>query len=217
MILLRFTENIRNVVLILFMSISFVGVEFAQSPKFELSEINFSGNDIISSSKLLKVISSKESPGWLLQFLNTFSPFGKETVYFDPATLSTDVANLKNFYRDNGFFETKIRAGYELDSANSDARISFNIDEGDESFFKSIVLNNLDELPLILKNEIIENFDIDSTERFSGELLLNKLNFARSYLVDNGFRLATLSEPLVTIDTASNSVYVKINFDPGKM
>jgi hypothetical protein len=49
---------------------------------YELSSINFSGNNNFSKSELEINIESKESPMWFWVFLNSFTPFGDAEVYF---------------------------------------------------------------------------------------------------------------------------------------
>ena len=57
---------------------SFVIAQLQEKPQYELSDIEFTGNESYKSSELKEIIISKESPGWFFQFLNSFSGFGAE-------------------------------------------------------------------------------------------------------------------------------------------
>ena len=71
---------------------------------FELKSIKFHGNSFFSSSDLLKNIESKETPMWFWIFLDTFTPFGDEPVYFDSSKISIDKLALKELYQIKWFF-----------------------------------------------------------------------------------------------------------------
>ena len=76
--------------------------------KYELRSINFEGNNEFSTSTLISVIYSEESPGWFWQFLNSFTSFGKGPIYFDSSNIQIDLSALYAYYNANGFFETRI-------------------------------------------------------------------------------------------------------------
>ena len=111
---------------------------FAQTEKkYELDNINFSGNNSFSESELKDVIISRESPNWFLQFLNKFSSFGDDPVYFDSLLITTDISRIKTFYQSNGYFKTRVNYHYTLDTASNSAELTYDIVESDPAFFKS--------------------------------------------------------------------------------
>ena len=62
---------------------------FAQpSELYELSSIDFVGNNEFSGSDLRDVIQSKENPFWLWRFFDSFTPFGSPPVYFDSLAIT---------------------------------------------------------------------------------------------------------------------------------
>ena len=88
---------------------------FAQEEnRYELQQINFEGNNSISSSQLSDVILSKETPWWFWKFLNSFSSFGSEPVYFDSSNIPIDIQALKSYYNANGFFKTSVNLSFDL-------------------------------------------------------------------------------------------------------
>ena len=72
---------------------------------YELNSISFNGNSQLSSSDLADAIYSQETPGWFWQFLDSFTSFGNEPIYFDSSSIEIDLNALKSFYSAHGFFK----------------------------------------------------------------------------------------------------------------
>ena len=91
---------------------------FAQEDdRYELSSINFVGNETFDDAELKAVIQSEENPFWLWRFLyNTVSFLGSPPNYFDSTAISVDVISLKSFYSVNGFFKAEINYSFVLDT-----------------------------------------------------------------------------------------------------
>ena len=71
---------------------------FAQQQEdFELSSINFEGNEEFSDSELESVLQSKETPWWFWKFLNSFSGLGSPPEYYDSTSIPLDIISLKSF------------------------------------------------------------------------------------------------------------------------
>ena len=135
---------------------------------FELKSIKFHGNNFFSSSDLLKNIESKESPMWLWVFLDTFTPFGDESVYFDSSKISIDKLALKELYRSNGFFSAKVLHDIEVDSSSNSISINYYITENNFLTYGDINLYGLENLSEYDYSRLIsESYTIDSTKRFS--------------------------------------------------
>ena len=57
-------------------------VTLAQMPdQFEIVSVEFKGNNSIPTDLLQTVVQTVESPGWFLQFLDSFTGFGEEAIY----------------------------------------------------------------------------------------------------------------------------------------
>jgi len=121
-------------ILIVFLLLSNLAFIWAQ--KYELKSINFEGNYEFSASRLREVILSKESPMWFWKFLNSFSGLGAEAIMFDSSKIPFDLAALKEYHRNNGFFETYFNYRYELDTTSLDAELIYIIDNGERSSFE---------------------------------------------------------------------------------
>ncbi|MHB1688842.1 MAG: POTRA domain-containing protein [Ignavibacteriaceae bacterium] len=101
-----------------------------QNVQYELTSINFIGNNSFSSKGLKQIILSKESPSWFWKFLNSFSSFGNGPEYFDSASIPIDLLALKDFYKSNGYFEAKFSSSYKIDTAKKSANLTYKITEG---------------------------------------------------------------------------------------
>ena len=120
----------RVFILIIFSALCISKISFGQSYyDFELSSINFSGNNFFSTSDLLKNIESKETPMWVWIFLDSFTPFGDEPVYFDSSKISIDKLALKELYRSSGFFNINVEHEIEVDSSDKEITINYFITE----------------------------------------------------------------------------------------
>ncbi len=183
--------------------------------RVELDKINFIGNNSLSSSELLPVLLSKESPNWFSQLLNKFTSFGSEAVYFDSLLIPQDISAIKALYQSNGFFKTRIEASYLIDTSSSEAEITYNIIEEEPAYFRSFSIEGLNTIHHVFMNTIIDYEKPDSTIVYKDQIVTNKLNYAINFLRDNGYMLANYSTPDVIIDTMKNRVDVKIKFNTG--
>lgn len=190
---------------------------FAQiSDNYELSKIEFSGNQALSSSQLSSIILSKESPNWFSQFLDKFTSYGDKASYLDTLLLTNDIAAIKSLYHSNGYFKIKVTSRVELDHESKTGAIYFNIDESQPAYFNSFIIDGLDSIPGEYKDRINEYAKIDTDMIYRDAVVEDKKNFAITFLRDHGFMLAKYDLPDVFVDTVQNKVDVKINFESGK-
>ncbi|MCF8259623.1 MAG: BamA/TamA family outer membrane protein [Melioribacteraceae bacterium] len=182
---------------------------------YELVSINFAGNDVLSDAELERVIISKESPSWVFQFLYSFTAIGGEATYFDSLLIADDINNLQNYYKDNGFFKSEIKASFNLNDEDEEAELTFNINEGKFAVIGNFDLQNIGLVPNPLKPALVENFDVDEDQRYSSADLERMVNQGVRFLEDNGFMLASISEPIVIVDTLKNVVDIEIEFELG--
>ncbi len=184
--------------------------------RYELVSVQFHGNFTLPTSELSQVVSSKESPGWFSQFLNSFTSFGESAVYFDSLLIPGDMESLKNYYFDNGFFEARFFSNYYLDNEEKTATIVYHIEEKDPSFIKSFDLTGIEwvapEYQTRIRNEFI---DLDTTERYSRQIVEDKIFDVISFLRDHGYMLVKNNVPVVQIDTMKNEVFVSADINTG--
>lgn len=188
----------------------------AQTEKeFELTEIEFSGNQAISSDELESIIVSKESPGWFSKFLNSFTSFGEEPVYFDSLQIANDIRQLRNYYFDNGYFKASFSSSYSLDTADNTANLNFLINEGEPAYFRKMEVTGLNNFAWVAVDEVQEVIQIDTAEIYTA----NEVNRIRDHILrlglDFGHMLISASTPQIDVDTLENKVDVYMDFDIG--
>ena len=108
--------------------------------KSKIKKITFIGNKIFKDKKLRNIITSSEYKFWKVisgrKFLNINS-------------VLLDKRLLRNFYKNNGYYNVKINSSYAKLIDPNNFELIFNIDAGDKVFF-----NNLE---LILPSDFDEN------------------------------------------------------------
>ena len=181
---------------------------------YELSSIEFSGNNEFSDSELRDVIQSKQNPFWLWRFFDSFTPFGSAPVYFDSLAITVDIASLKSYYAVNGFFETSFTYSYDVDTSSKNVVLTYNISEGSEFTYGKINVHGLKKLEY-LSPEIRPLTELSSTERFNQEKLQQHMSSVLSILKNNGYMLATFDSTLILMDTLMNKTDLEIYFTPG--
>lgn len=188
---------------------------FAQNEKYELEELVFEGNEYISTPELESVINAKESPNWFAQFLNSFTGFGSEAIMFDSTNVTNDIAALKNYYFNRGYFQADIKAKYQLDASSKEATLKFIINEKTPSYFGELEVSGLEEIPKVFSKDINRILSIDTNAIYNTSEI-EKINKGLiEYLKTKGMMLAYSKNTLVTIDTLKRKVSVNLDIDTG--
>jgi outer membrane protein assembly factor BamA len=184
--------------------------------RIELTEIEFNGNNSFDDKELEDIIISKESPGWVSQFLDSFTSFGNPANYFDSLNIRDDIAILNNFYKANGYFKANITATYSIEkNGSNEASLIFNIVENNPSYLRNYNLNGLNILPPDLYSILLNRIDTDTTNIYSEKLLEINNGLIVSYLQDKGYMLIESSSPTVEVDTLLNLVDITTDFNLG--
>lgn len=198
---------------ILFSLMIFSKIIFPQH--YELTSIDFEGNEEFSSSTLGSVILSEESPGWFYKFLNSFTPLGAPPVYFDSSNISIDLDALRSFYSANGFFKTVITYKYDVDTTAKDVTLTYIIKENNPSEYNDLRLFGMSKVPDYIINYIVRAFSIDTTSRYNQDYIQSKIEESVNILLNNGFVYADFDSIVVYKDTANNNADLDLYFSPG--
>ncbi len=203
----------RNVFVILLLFA--YGLSAQSNIKYDLTQIDFEGNNNFSSSDLREVIFSKESPNRLSQLLNKFSSLGGKAVYFDSLLVTSDINALKNFYHSKGFFRVKISSNYELDTTYYEAQLTYKIIESQPVYFNSLTLKGLEWIAPEFQELLTDYCKVDTNKIYEDAIVDEKKNYTLSFLRDHGFMLVNADRPTVIVDTMKNKVAVELKFIPG--
>jgi outer membrane protein insertion porin family len=185
-----------------------------RTENYELQSIEFKGNKYISSSTLMSIILSEESPGWFWQFLNTYTPFGDEPEYFDSSKIPFDLSSLSAYYNANGFFKAKFSYEYQVDTTSKDVYLTYTIEENEPSNFGNLRLLGLEKVdPLVVKN-IYKATGLDTNARYSESFFQQKIEESVNILLNTGYMFAEFDSSVVYKDTSGNNAHIYAYFSP---
>jgi outer membrane protein insertion porin family len=192
-------------------------ITLAQTEKKpELDAIIFNGNEAIAAAELSTVISSKETPNWFYQFLFLFSSLGGQPVYLDSTLIQSDILILRGLYQSRGYFKTRIKSNYVINSSLSGAELYYTINEGQPAYIKSFNVSGLETIDPEYQVSLGNYSKVDTTTIYQDALVKEKQNYILTFLHDHGFMLAKSDLPMITVDTLKNRVDVNLKFNPGK-
>ena len=184
--------------------------------KYELSSINFEGNNEFSASILSSIIYSEESPGWFWKFLNSFTNFGKPAVYFDSSNIQIDLSALRAYYNANGFFKAEILYKYDIDSADKEVDLKYIIRENKPSTYGTDSLFGIEKLPPVVIENFLKEISFNKNERYSQSKVQQDVEQAINSLLNSGYMLAKFDSTIIIRDTLNNKANLDIYFTPGE-
>ncbi len=188
-----------------------------ETDQLELSAILFHGNHSIPTSELVNVIRSKATPGWILKTLhNIYENIGSPPSYFDSTLIQGDIESLKNYYRDNGFFEIKVIPDYYLVNDGERVELLFTLIEGERYTLKNFYIKGIETLPAEFKESIYSNLSVGIGQDYKRDVIESNRETILTFLLDNGYMLATQSSPRILIDSVANDVVASLRFHLGK-
>ena len=125
-----------------------IDVELGEKAK--IKKIIFLGEKIFKEKRLKEVIVSQEHKFW---------KFISRNVYINEELINLDKRLLKNYFKNNGYFNVKIENSFVEFDKDSNFNLIFNITPGKKYFFNNFSLN----LPSNYDAELFENI----TKKFS--------------------------------------------------
>lgn len=180
---------------------------------YELESIEFYGNNAFSSGHLKEIIYSQESPGGFWQFIKSISGFGSDIVYFEERNIEIDIEALESFYRANGFFDVSVKGSVQR--GKESAVLIYTITEGPPYFFGRVKAEGFEDFPEQYNNRITDNLSVDSTDRFSEDVLLTGIDNLLFYLQNDGYLFSGFDSSRIFIDTSNDRADCKIHFTLG--
>ncbi|MEN8192366.1 MAG: BamA/TamA family outer membrane protein [Bacteroidota bacterium] len=205
----------KNSLLYILMMLIHINIYGLENVKYELESISFIGNSSFSDAELNSVVSLRESPNSVSQFLNDFIGLGEEAIYFDSLSLSEEEFRLKSYYFNNGFFDSRISSTFFLDPNSLEAFVVFEIIEGKPNKLSNVEINGLVGIGEYHNKNIREIARIDTSEHYSYSRV-SKINAeAINYLRNNGYMFTESDSTVIHIDTMQSKVNAKLYFTHG--
>ncbi|MGB5529512.1 MAG: BamA/TamA family outer membrane protein [Ignavibacteriaceae bacterium] len=180
--------------------------QFAQEiDRYELSTINFIGNESFADDELRGVIQSEENPFWLWRFFyNTVSFIGSPPNYFDSSAISVDLISLKSFYSVNGYFKADINYLFEVDTISKSVDLTYIVNENTMHTYGDVQTYGLEKLNAEIRLNIKPYLEYPNWERYVQDNVQAKNNEIITYLKNHGFMLANYDSTLIKIDTVNS-------------
>jgi outer membrane protein insertion porin family len=196
--------------------LGFQAALFAQQQEdFELSSINFEGNEEFSDSELESVLQSKETPWWFWKFLNSFSGLGSPPEYYDSTSIPLDIISLKSYYAVNGFFLAEISYSYSINTSARDAELTYYIKEGPLFLYGDNQTYGLESLDENLFTQVRPHLHPAHNVRYSQEDLDTRFQSVVDYLKDFGYMLVEFDSTVISIDTIKYKTSMSTYFTSG--
>lgn len=191
---------------------------FAQEQdRYELSSINFSGNESFPDDELRDVIQSEENPFWLWRLLHGITTIiGSPPNYFDSTSISVDIISLKSFYSVNGYFNAEINSSFSVDTSSKSVDLYYDIMEGEMHTYGKVNFIGLEGLSEEIKSDISQFLEYPNWERYVQDNVEAKNDEIVNYLKNHGFMLASYDSTIIRIDTVNFKTDVSNYFTKGK-
>ncbi len=185
-----------------------------------VDEIRFEGNATFSSSALLLKLHTQEAPPGITmsiyKSLGPRFPFAQEPRYFDYQTFQDDIALLRQFYINNGFFASTVNGSYERVGDGDRVAVRFTVEEGSPSLIDSVAYRNLGALPPRVLGEINREALLRPGRRYSADEVHSERTRILDILANNGFPRAVVDTIVVERKLSNNNVIIKMTFRHGR-
>ena len=177
-----------------------------------IKNINFIGNKKLKDRKLKNVIVSEESKFW---------KFISKKKYLDPNRIKLDEKLLKNYYKNNGYYNVKINSTSASLSEKNNFDLTFNINAGKKFYFNNINLILPDEFDKKNFEDIFEKisklkdkeYSLNRVEKILNEI--DKVALTKQYEFINATYNEILNNNKINLNiqiSESEKIYVeKIN------
>jgi outer membrane protein insertion porin family len=167
-----------------------------------INKIYFEGNDEIKSEDLLEKIPLKEDKP------------------FDIKSVEASVAEIRNAYEEENYYNVKIK--YEIeDRSNNSIDLVFSIAEGKEAKirkinFYGVAKERLDDVEDVIQTKTLGllTWFTGSGKLKSGDLALDKERI-RAYYLNHGFLRVKVAKPEVTMSEDKTEIYITFRVEEG--
>ena len=156
--------------------------------KSKIKKITFIGNKIFKDSKLRRIIASTEYKFW--KFIS-----GRK--YLNQNVVSLDERLLKNFYKNNGYYNAKINSSFAKQLNDDTFELIFNINSGQKIYFGDLNLKlpsdfdeiNFKSIDKLFRKTKGEPYSINTIEKILDEIdlitTLEQYKFIKANVIEN--------------------------------
>lgn len=204
---------------LLFLAITASSPMPGQTPlrELEVARVAFEGNRELPDDALEAVIETRETPGFFSKFLGSISSsLGDPPRFFDPGALETDLLRLRRYYRDQGFFLSRVDTTLRPDFDDRTIEVTFRITEGQRSLVDTLVIHGLENLPSILIEDIEGNRLLRVGDPYRVDVVEQELRRIVGSFANHGYVRVQLDEPVARRYASTNNVTLVWTFHPNE-
>lgn len=154
-----------------------VNFDIEEGGDLRIKKITFEGNSVFKDGKLRKQLETKKN-----SLISWITGTGK----YDEKQFREDLENLRKFYRDNGFLDSKIKeSDVEFDFIKEDkVRITIPVFEGELYYLGELSVGNN---TVYTEGELLGAVEIEPGEKFSPQAVDDAATAIREYYTSNGY------------------------------
>jgi outer membrane protein insertion porin family len=185
--------------------------------EFLIRQIQFTGNNSFSDTRLLDVIENERSPSRFMTWLHSrvSRRLGRPTNYFDVFQVGEDINRLKNYYEGNGFFNVSVDTSLAVSFENRNVRIIFSIQEGERWMVQDIEYTGLAEIDSLVLQEIYSKPEIEVGVPYQIDLVEHEYQRVLNILYNNGYAKAAITDVHVKYSLRETEAFIVMIFEPG--
>lgn len=179
--------------------------EISEGRTGQIKKINFTGNDSVSDSKLLRQMRVRESG-----FKTIFSSGDR----YDPYTIQDELDQVQEYYRNNGYLKAEVNYSSATISANQDTiYLDIDINEGKKYDFGSV--NIVGNFPSVEKDELMSLVKIESGDLYRVKTVNDTIKAIQDRLGNEGYAQARVNA-IPKIDEENDTVGYTFAIDQGE-
>lgn len=184
---------------------------------YEVGSLRFIGNDALIDDVLLNVIRTRETPWGIWKFIyrHISEKLGRQPEIYDPVAFEGDLRTLRRFYKDHGFFYSRIDTSIRVNEAAHEVHLAFLIDEGKRSFVDTVRIHGLANLPGDVVQELQTGRGIDVGDPFVLTQAETELRRMIGVFANNGYVRARVDTVYADRYASTNNVTLVYAFTPG--
>ena len=192
---------------------------FAQTTdnKIEVNDIAIAIDGSISEHEILNQLSTLETPWgfWIFLNENVYQKIGAPREYFDQNLFIQDIAHLKDYLRDNGYFQPQIDTSLKYSEDGKYIDISITLTENKRSIIDSVRILGLESVPQDIVSDVQQKSLLRSGEPYSKKNVVESQSVILKTLMNAGYPNAFLDTLALLRYASTNNVSVMMKFAPG--
>ena len=183
----------------------------------EVNDLTVTVNGSLTTREVLDQFVTRETPAGIWIFLNEniYSSIGAPRKYFDPALFRQDIAQVKGYLRDNGFFRAKVDTSLVFSTDGRSVDISVTVEEGDRSRIDSVQITGLQTVPSAITAGILSHLPMRTGDPYLKRTVMESQSAILKSLMNSGYPNASLDSVALIRYASTNNVSVLLRFSPG--